>query len=69
MAYSQADLDAVRRIKASGMLSGELPSIGRVTYRSLDELRRIESDIQSDLNTDAGRRSLRRVKVYATKDL
>ncbi len=70
MAYTQADLDAIRKIKASGMLSGELPTVGRVTYRSLAELKQIEADIQTDLNTASGTKRPRRVKIFAaTKDL
>lgn len=69
MAYQQSDLDAIQRIKASGLLSGELPSVGRVQYRSLAELERIENAISSALNVSTGTRPLRRVKIVAYKDL
>jgi hypothetical protein len=69
MAYQQSDLDAIKRIKASGMLSGELPSVGRVQYRSLAELERIENSITAELNAAAGTKAPRRVKIFAVKDL
>lgn len=69
MAYTQADLDAIKKAKASGALRVDLPSVGSVTYRSLAEMRAIESDIQAELNAAAGVKRIRRVKIYSTKDL
>lgn len=69
MAYTQADLDALRAAKKSGASRVELPSIGVVNYRTLDELERIESQIIADINAAIGKKPIRRVKVFAVKDL
>lgn len=54
MAYSQADIDEVQRILASGASSITYTS-GSVTYRSLDDLRRLLVDMQRDVNSTATR--------------
>ena len=59
MAHTQADLDNIKRAIASGELTIE--SNGRrVTYRSVDELRKARDDVAADLaaqqNSIAGTR-------------
>jgi len=49
MAYSQTDLDAIRAAIASGNLTVKIND-RLVTYRSLDDLFRIEDRIEGDLN-------------------
>jgi hypothetical protein len=60
VAYSQADLDNLRAAKKSGALRVEIA--GRnVTYRSLNEMDRIEAEIVKDLADQAGTASPRRI--------
>lgn len=69
MDYTQADLDAIKKAKASGALRVDLPSVGSVTYRSLAEMNTIQNEIQAEVDATAGVKRPRRVKVYASKDL
>ena len=69
MAYTQADLDAIRAAKKTGAMRVELPSVGTVTYRSLAEMERIELAIQAEVNAGSGVKPMRRVKIVMSKGL
>lgn len=62
MAYTQADLDAVKKVIAGSQLEVQYGD-KRVKYRSLDELERAARIIQSDLDGQAGRRRSRIIRV------
>ena len=49
MAYTQADLDALKKAKASGALTVEYAG-RRTTFRSLAELNSIIADIERELS-------------------
>ncbi|HEY1630808.1 MAG TPA: hypothetical protein VGF56_05800 [Rhizomicrobium sp.] len=69
MAYTQADLDAINRVLATGANRVELPSVGLVGYRPVDEILKIKALIEADVNAGTGKKTVRRVKVFAIKDL
>ncbi len=48
MAYTSAQLEALEAAMAEGVLTVEYAD-RRVTYRSLDEMRRLRDDIRSEL--------------------
>lgn len=52
MAYTQTDLDNIRAAIASGNLTVKIND-RLVTYRSLDDLFRIEDKIEGELNTSS----------------
>lgn len=62
MAYTQADLDAVKKAIAGSQLEVQYGD-KRVKYRSLDELERAARIIQSDLDCQSGRRRPRIIRV------
>lgn len=62
MAYTQADLDAVKKAISGSQLEVQYGD-KRVKYRSLDELERAARIIQSDLDCQAGRRRSRIIRV------
>lgn len=68
MAYSQAQLDALKAAYAEGVLV--VTYDGRsVTYRSRAEMRAIISDIQAEVNASSGtpKKRLRQVRVTTGK--
>ena len=68
MAYTQAQLDALDKAIAEGVLS--ISYDGRtVTYRSLEEMNKIRGTIFESLEADAGRRAIRQIRPHATKGL
>lgn len=62
MAYTQADLDALRRSIAKGVRKVRMGE-EEVEFRSLSEMERVERRIQGEL----GQRSTRRVAVVRTR--
>lgn len=62
MAYTEQDLQAVRKAIAGGYLEVQYGD-KRVRYRSLSELERAASIIQADLNRQAGRSRSRIVRL------
>ncbi|MBL6852358.1 MAG: hypothetical protein ISS15_05395 [Alphaproteobacteria bacterium] len=69
MAFSQADADALKAAIATGAVRVDLPTVGTVTYRSLDEMQRALAMINNELNAAAGKIPIRRLKVFSVKDL
>lgn len=69
MAYTQADLDALDSAYASGAQRVELPSVGTVTYRSIEEYRRLRGQMLKDIGASSGVKPVRRVKIWSSKDL
>ena len=67
MAYTQADLDAVRSAIARGERSVQIEG-KRVEYRDVDQLmaaeRFITAALQDDADTAAGRTRRRQVRLY-----
>lgn len=55
MAYTQEQIDALKRIRASGALSGEFAG-RKVVYRSLDELDRIIASMEREVNSTSSYR-------------
>ncbi len=49
MAYTQAQYDTLRNACATGALSVRNPDGSMVTYRSLDEMRRLLADMEQEL--------------------
>lgn len=49
MAYTQAQIDELKRIRATGALEGEFEG-RRVKYRSLEEIDRIIADMERAVN-------------------
>lgn len=50
MAWTQADLDALKAVKAKGVLTVEYTD-QRVTYRSLAEIDSVIADMEAELGT------------------
>lgn len=70
MAWSQSDIDAMKKAIATGALHVDYPGGGGVTYRSLADMRSILGDMQAEVNAAAGTPNKpRRLKVYSVKDL
>lgn len=70
MAYTQADLDAIKDAIKEGALRVEFPGGGSTTYRSLDEMKRIQADIQREVNASNGQKpKSRQIRFISTKDL
>ena len=69
MAWTQGDLDTLKKAYATGALRVELPSAGTVTYRSLDEMRAIMKDIATEIGAEQGLVPVRRIKFVMRKDL
>lgn len=69
MAWTQADLDSLKRAYATGALRVEYPSVGTVTYRSRVEMKAIMNEIANELAAAQGKKPVRRVKVICSKDL
>lgn len=64
MAYTQTDLNNIRRLIAAG--AGKVMIAGKtVEYRSLDELQRIEARIAAEVN--GSNRSGRNIVVHSQK--
>ena len=55
MAYTQADLDALDEVIASGALTVRTPEGKLVTYHSLDELRSLRSAMQAEIASTSDR--------------
>jgi hypothetical protein len=53
MAFTQAQLTAIREAYANGATEVSLPDGSRVRYRSLDEMQRVIADIESSLGIRA----------------
>lgn len=68
MAWTQADLDSIKKAYATGALRVEYPSLGTVTYRSRVEMKAIMNDISNELAASQGKKPVRRVKVIISKD-
>lgn len=62
MAYTQKDLDAIKKAIAGSQLEVQYGD-KRVRFRSLDELERAGRIIQEDLDRQAGRRRPRIVRL------
>lgn len=71
MPYTQSDLDAIDKAIGSGATSVDMPTLGRVTYRSLAEMRAIRTTIAQAVAAAASPTTTptRRLKIYSTKDL
>jgi hypothetical protein len=71
MAYTQADLDAIKAAIKSGAQRVDLPSVGSVSYRTLAEMQQIQALIQKDVDAAnaPGTRPMRRRKIVSYKDL
>ena len=68
MAYTQTQLDALRAALASGELSVSHDG-RRVEYRSIAELERAISTVQSALAVQSGRKPVRRIRIATSKGL
>ena len=62
MAFTQADLDAINEAIASGAVEVEYAD-KKVRYRSLDDMKRVRTEIENELSPN-GRRCSRRYGVY-----
>lgn len=51
MAYTQAQLDAIKESYARGVLEARLPDGSTVKYRSLTEMERIISTLEGSITT------------------
>jgi len=51
---TQADLDALKKARDSGILTVEYDSQGRVTYRDIDDLRKAINDVENELAVASG---------------
>jgi hypothetical protein len=69
MAFTQADLDALDAALRTGAMRVDFPGGGGTTYRSVAEMLRIRDMIAADVAKVAGTTPVRRLKIYATKDL
>lgn len=68
MAYTQTQLEALQAALASGEL--EVSHEGRrVRYRSIAELKDAIAQVQSQLNSQAGKKPVRLIRVASTKGL
>lgn len=52
MAWTQADIDALKTAMAKGVQSVRYVS-GEVTYRSLDDMRKLLNDMEAEVNPTA----------------
>ena len=68
MAYTESQRAALQAAIGSGELSVEYDG-KRVVYRSITELRNALALVTQGLAAAAGTVPIRRVKIYATKDL
>jgi hypothetical protein len=50
MAFTQAQLDAIQESYARGVLEATLPDGSKVRYRSLDEMQRIITKMESQIS-------------------
>ncbi|MPS30642.1 MAG: hypothetical protein E2576_14320 [Alcaligenaceae bacterium] len=62
MAFTQSDLDALKRAIAGGQVEVQYGD-KRVRYRSLDEMKGLLRMMQEDVNRAAGRRPRRLVRL------
>jgi hypothetical protein len=53
MAFTQAQLTAIREAYANGVTEAALPDGSKVRYRSLDEMQRVIADIEYSLGIRA----------------
>lgn len=68
MAYTQTDLDNIRKLIAAG--AGRVSIAGKsVDYRSYEELKKIEADIMDELNAATGTKRIRSYAFTAKKGL
>lgn len=68
MAYTQADLDAIRAAIATGALTVRFPDGKYIEYRSLADMQAIESKIAGEVNTGTTSR-VRQLRVVSCKGL
>ena len=68
MSYTTTQRDALRQAIASGVL--RLTYDGKtVEYRSMTELQTALREVEAGLAKEAGQKTIRRIKIYADKDL
>lgn len=66
--YTTTDLTNIRRLIAAG--AGKVTIAGKtVEYRSLNDLKEIESKIIADLETEEGKKPIRTYRFYSNKGL
>ncbi|MGE0108156.1 MAG: phage head-tail joining protein [Bdellovibrionales bacterium] len=68
MTYTIAQRDALKAAIASGVLSLSYDG-NSVQYRSMDELKAALAEVEQGLAKDSGKTQVRRIKIYAEKDL
>ena len=66
MAYTEMDRDRLKRAIASGVLTVDYPERGRVTYRSLAELRSALAAVEAEIGQSGGLIPTRRVVVTSS---
>lgn len=68
MSYTTTQRDALRQAIASGVL--RLTYDGKsVEYRSMGELQTALREVEAGLAKETGQKTIRRIKIYADKDL
>ena len=67
MAFTQDDVDAINDAIATGEMEVEFADGKRVRYRSIADLVRAKTHIETRISTDAGRRPRRGVRVNVMK--
>lgn len=69
MAYTQADLDALKALKARGTRSVTFSDGRSVVYRELDEINQAIADVQAELGAASGAPRIRRRRYVTDKGL
>lgn len=66
--YTQKQIDSLKQAIASGALTVDYPERGRITYRSLSEMRQILLDMEKEVAAAAapGRTRTRRIVMTST---
>lgn len=68
MAFTQTDLDTIKSAIASGELSVRLSDGRETVYRSMADLMRAKTMIESEIGVDGGAtRRIRQVRLSSTK--
>jgi hypothetical protein len=68
MAYTTDDLSTIERAIASGQLRVRLADGSELQYQSTESMMRVRSDIVDSLALASGTPTVRRIRVYTTKD-